>query len=80
MFGAEAGANDAGDDDADLRGLLVEFAVGRKLCGALEPDGVTDDGCAVRLLACGALERAGCAAGEKLGIDGEPDWEGIVDL
>lgn len=55
MFGAEAGANDAGDDDADLRGLLVEFAAGRKLCGALEPDGVTDDGCAVRLLACGHL-------------------------
>ena len=51
MFGAEAGANDAGDDDADLRGLLVEFAAGRKLCGTLEPDGVTDDGCAVRLLA-----------------------------
>ena len=73
MFGAEAGANDAGDDDADLRGLLVEFAAGRKLCGTLEPDGVTDDGCAVRLLACGALERDGCAAGEKLGIDGEPD-------
>ena len=48
-------------------------SAGRKLCGALEPDGVTDDGCAVRLLACGALERAGCAAGEKLGIDGEPD-------
>ena len=52
---------------------VVEFAAGRKLCGALEPDGVTDDGCAVRLPACGALERAGCAAGEKLGIDGEPD-------
>ena len=27
----------------------------------------------VALYACWALERAGCAAGEKLGIDGEPD-------
>lgn len=70
---AEAGANDAGEDVAGLRVPLAERATGRKLCGALEPDGVTDDGCAVRLLACGALERAGCAAGEKLGIDGEPD-------
>lgn len=53
-------------------------ATGRKLCGA--PDEAAEDDCVDRLAECEALERAGCEAGEKLGIDGEPDFGGTGDL
>ena len=75
---AEAGANDAGEDVAGLRVPLAERATGRKLCGA--PDEAAEDDCVDRLAECEALERAGCEAGEKLGIDGEPDFGGTGDL
>ena len=73
---AEAGANDAGEDVAGLRVPLAERATGRKLCGV--PDEAVEDDCVDRLAECETLERAGCEAGEKLGIDGEPDFGGIV--
>ena len=78
LCGAEAGANDAGEDVAGLRVPLAERAAGRKLCGV--PDEAAEDDCVDRLAECEALGRAGCEAGEKLGIDGEPDFGGTGDL
>ena len=66
---AETGANEAGEDVAGLRVPLAERAAGRKLCGV--PDAAADGA---------ALERACCEAGEKLGIDWEPDFGGTGDL
>lgn len=82
LCGAEAGANDAGEDVAGLRVPLAERAAGRKLCGMPNEaeDGAAEGDCVDRLAECEALERAGCEAGEKLGIDWEPDFGGTGDL
>ena len=79
---AEAGANDAGEDVAGLRVPLAERAAGRKLCGVPDAaaDGAAEADCVDRLAECEALERACCEAGEKLGIDWEPDFGGTGDL
>ena len=63
-------------------GLYVFCAVLTFVCSgaSLAADGAAEADCVDRLAECEALERACCEAGEKLGIDWEPDFGGTGDL